>query len=87
MLCILAECWMTRSNKLAKERTWHPALAWEQIDAAPTPGSLLLNNRQTSPIHTMDTRETKNKIQLNNTLLNKIDIEKNRVSHNLQHTF
>ncbi len=56
MPCILAECWMTRSNRLARERTWHPAWALVQMGAAPTLVSLLQNNRQTNTTHTADTR-------------------------------
>lgn len=59
MPCILAECWMTRSNKLARERAWHPAWALVQMGAAPTLSSLLQNKRQTNTTHTTDTRKNK----------------------------
>lgn len=54
--CILAECWMTRSNRSARETTWHPAWALVQMGAALTLVSLVQNTRQTNTTHTADTR-------------------------------
>lgn len=56
MPCILAECWITRSNRLARERIWHPAWALVQMGAASTLVSLLKNNRKTNGTHITDTR-------------------------------
>lgn len=46
---------MTRSNRLAKDRTWQPAWALVQMDTALTPVSLLQNNTETSSSHTTQT--------------------------------
>lgn len=61
MPCILAECWMTRSNRLAKERTWHPVWALVQIGAAPT--LVILNNIQTNATHATDPTREKRQVK------------------------
>lgn len=54
---------MTRSNRLAKDRTWQLAWALVQMDTALALVSLLQNNTETSSSHTTQT-ETDRDIQV-----------------------
>lgn len=54
MPCILAECWMTRSNRLARDTTSQPAPVLPQVGAALTLAGVVQNARQSHSPHTAD---------------------------------